>query len=73
MLDQEFIERSNTMNHDNRVLSRKGAREITNEELEAVSGSGAFGTSLLKDGATTTVCSFAVQSAQPPQSDGDCD
>ena len=58
------------MNQDNRVLNRRGARTLTTEELDAVAGNGGFSTSLLKDGATTTVCSFAVQAAQ---SDGDCD
>jgi hypothetical protein len=58
------------MIHDNRVLNRKGARTLTAEELDAINGNGGSGTSLLRDGATTTVCSFAVQAAQ---SDGDCD
>jgi hypothetical protein len=42
------------MNQDNRVLSRLGARELTREEAECVSGSRA---------AHTDVCTFATSTA----------
>ena len=48
---------------DNRVLSRKGARDLTKEELNAIAGNGG-GTPIGRD-ITTTVCTIL--------GDGDCD
>jgi hypothetical protein len=48
---------------DNRVLSRKGARGLTKEELDAIAANGG-GTPIGRD-ITTTVCTILR--------DGDCD
>jgi hypothetical protein len=54
---------SMTSQQDNRVLSRKGARDLTDEELKAIAGNGG-GTPIGRD-ITTTVCTIL--------GDGDCD
>jgi hypothetical protein len=51
------------MNHSNRVLSRKGARELTREEMEFVGGSSI---------PHTNVCSFvSLVTTQTGPGDGD--
>lgn len=48
-------------NDDNRVLCRKGARYLTEQELNTVAGNGKV---------TTTFCTFDPRTGG---SDGDCD